>query len=367
MNLVDEGWSRICWPLEPANVGCRLKEQPEDFRVDEVAAYEPCGHGDFVFLRVEKRDVASDFFVRVLAERLNVKPAAIGMAGRKDRRAVTSQWISVAARDLEQTIRPSAIDGPVGESGHVRLLNVSRHTNKLRTGHLRGNHFTIRLRPIPGEATPTAEQLQERMKAASERGFPNLFGPQRFSRGKTVAMGLAAIGGKRISNVRRLKLAISAVQALVFNRWLALRQADGNLDTALLGDVLKRRDSGGMFVSDDPDVDSTRIRSGELVVTGALPGNKFLAAQSAAATYELAALRSLNLGDHPFAAFGKRATGTRRAALIFPSDVSVQAVGGQTQGAVTDVRFFLPKGAYATVLLRAVAGAVAQEGPGVKT
>ena len=33
----------------------RLRETPEDFRVDELPAYAPAGRGDHTFVRVEKR------------------------------------------------------------------------------------------------------------------------------------------------------------------------------------------------------------------------------------------------------------------------------------------------------------------------
>ena len=39
-------------------IGGRIKCEPEDFDVEEIAAYEPCGAGEFLFLWIEKRDMA---------------------------------------------------------------------------------------------------------------------------------------------------------------------------------------------------------------------------------------------------------------------------------------------------------------------
>src|SRR5215470_15877865 len=78
-------------------VGGRIKEQIEDFEVEEIPAYEPSGQGDHLFLWIEKRDVGAEFFVRELGKRLGINSGEIGTAGLKDRRAVTRQWVSVPA------------------------------------------------------------------------------------------------------------------------------------------------------------------------------------------------------------------------------------------------------------------------------
>ena len=78
-------------------VGGRIKEQIDDFEVEEIPAYEPCGHGDHLYLWIEKRDVGAEFFVRELAKRLGIRAGDIGTAGLKDRRAVTRQWVSIPA------------------------------------------------------------------------------------------------------------------------------------------------------------------------------------------------------------------------------------------------------------------------------
>ena len=42
---------------EHPGVGGRIRVQSEDFEVEEVPSYEPCGTGDHLYLWVEKRDV----------------------------------------------------------------------------------------------------------------------------------------------------------------------------------------------------------------------------------------------------------------------------------------------------------------------
>ncbi|MGM0574687.1 MAG: tRNA pseudouridine(13) synthase TruD [Myxococcota bacterium] len=339
-------------PGAPAGGGDgRIKAAPADFVVEEIPAYEPSGEGDFHYLWIEKEDVSGPELARRVARRLGVPKRAVGLAGMKDRRAVTRQWVSVPADAPEP---PEAVEGPVGEDGAIRLLRASRHRNKLRTGHLHGNRFAIRIR---GRDPADDDRLAAVLEDASARGFANAFGAQRFSRGKTLELGMRALRGERIRDKRMLRLAVSAVQAWLFNHWLDRRVRDGLVERALEGDVLRKRDSGGIFVSDDADTDTARIAAGELVVTGPLPGRKYRAARGEAGAREAALLEETGMTREAFRPLGRVAPGTRRAALAWPEDASVARDGN-----ALEVRFTLPSGSYATVLLGLLCGEGLLEG-----
>ncbi len=129
-------------------VGGRIKAVPEDFEVEEIPAYPASGQGDFLYLWIEKRDMGAEYFVRQIAHRLDVSIGEVGTAGLKDRHAVTRQMVSVPARAES---RLAQLDGD-----GVRLLNVSRHGNKLKPGHLHGNRFRILVRDAGPAAAETA-------------------------------------------------------------------------------------------------------------------------------------------------------------------------------------------------------------------
>src|SRR6266852_1723260 len=78
-------------------IGGKIKTNLEDFEVEEIPAYEPSGAGDFLYLWIEKRDMGAEYFERQVAKRLGIPVGEIGVAGLKDRRAVTRQWISLPA------------------------------------------------------------------------------------------------------------------------------------------------------------------------------------------------------------------------------------------------------------------------------
>ena len=174
----------LAFPDRP-RVAARLKAIPEDFEVDEIPVYTPCGQGGHLFLWVEKRDVAGGDLLKRLAAELAIAPQDIGAAGTKDRRAVTRQWLSVPeeCEDRLPWVRQLA---------DIHILNVVRHGNKLRTGHLWGNRFSILLR----DADPAClADLAGTARLVAERGFPNFFGTQRFGWSKdTLRIGLARLG-----------------------------------------------------------------------------------------------------------------------------------------------------------------------------
>jgi tRNA pseudouridine13 synthase len=320
--------------------GGALRATPEDFRVDEVPAYPPSGAGSHLYLRVEKRGRTTPDALRAIARVLGVPDRDAGYAGLKDRDAVTTQWLSFpVARDPE----PASLEGP-----GLRVLEVSRHANKLRAGHLRGNRFAIAVRG--GDAA----RARDAAAALAARGLPNFFGPQRFGTGgRNAEVGRALLHGERTPEAGRAardrflrRLSISAYQSLLFNRWLAERMADGLFAAALRGDVMKKLDTGGLFDCEDPALDGPRVARFEISPAGPMFGHKLRpAAHEALAREErLLAAEGIALGD--FARGGGEAEGTRRAARL-RVEAAVEPLDDGYRAS-----FELPKGSYATVVMR---------------
>src|SRR5262245_55096303 len=177
-------------PLATADlpgIGGRIRTMLEDFEVEEIPAYEPCGSGDFLYLWIEKRDMGAEYFARQVARRLGVPPGEVGTAGLKDRRAVTRQWVSVPA-SAEANLGQLDGDG-------IRVLRTNRHTNKLRAGHLHGNRFRVLVRDVDRSYETYGTYIVQRVL---ECGLPNYYGPQRFGRGgETLELGLALLRGQK--------------------------------------------------------------------------------------------------------------------------------------------------------------------------
>ena len=321
-------------------VGGLTRVAEEDFRVEELPLYEPRGTGEHLYLTVEKRGRTTPEVARELARALGARERDVGTAGLKDKRAVTVQRISVLTR--------ASAEEALGISGEgFRVLAAARHENKLRPGHLRGNRFRIVVRGVAAGAPELAAAVLERLR---ERGVANLFGPQRFGRrednadlGRKILLREAQVRDRFLR-----RMALSALQSELFNRCLAARIADGLFDTAIEGDVLRKRDSGGLFVGSAAD--APRVRAQKIDPAGPLPGHSIFAAAGEALAREEAVLREAQVEAAWFKAGGDEAQGARRPYRIPLEDARVEALPDSALA----LSFSLPKGSYALTVLREV-------------
>jgi len=327
-----------------AGIGGTLKQAPEDFVVEEIPAYEPVGDGEHLFLWIEKRDVSAEMLTRHISQTLGISAGDIGAAGLKDRRAVTRQYVSVPARCADHV---SHLD-----TESIRVVRSARHQNKLRTGHSKGNRFSILVRDVAGDALERAELIAAHIQPF---GFPNYFGAQRFGiGGETLNTGLDLLQGrmseKKIPRARRkflLRLSLSAAQSFLFNQALSARLNDKLFDRVLLGDVMQVVDSGGPFVVEDVGIEQGRLDMGEIAVSGPIFGPKMTSPRNEPARREQQLLDRCELSDDAFKKFGKLTRGTRRAYSASPGELSISSEQDGLR-----FRFTLPRGVYATTLLR---------------
>ncbi len=336
-------------PIPPHSVRLRgrIKVEPEDFVVEELPAYLPMGEGEHLFLWIEKRDVSAEYLTSQLSRLLGISRDAIGMAGQKDRRAVTRQWVSVPG---ESESRLSTLDD-LAALGLVRVLSSSRHRNKLRPGHLVGNRFEIRVRTADPHAFEMASQIAERVRV---QGVPNRYGDQRFGIGdETLQWGRDLLSGVRTSrdiDPRRrrwfLRFALSAVQSDLFNAIIQVRQERDLLHRVVEGDVLQVIASGGCFTTEDPALDQPRVDSREVIPTGPMFGVKMKSPLSEALLLEQSVLEASGLQLKQFEPFSQLMQGARRALVVYPNDVAVHP-----DSLGVRVAFSLPPGAYATTVL----------------
>ena len=313
--------------------GERIRAELEHFQVEEVPAYLPSGEGEHLYLFVEKRGLTTRDLVKRLTA-LGVPEVEIGVAGLKDKHAVTRQWLSIPARYEAALSR-------FEEPGRIQVLKTDRHKNKLKTGHLKGNRFRVF---VQGAEAKKAEAVLERLAA---QGLPNYYGPQRFGLfGKNPERGLELIQNPKSRGHPWLKrFLIGSVQSLVFNAYLAERLRRGLYDRFLKGDVAKKHDTGGEFLVEDPERENPRAKALEISPTGPLFGRKYFEAEGEARALEDEVLRRFGLSREAFTA----RRGARRPIRVPLEEVRVEPAEGGVW-----LSFFLPKGSYATSLLREV-------------
>ncbi len=316
-------------------LGGRIKDRPEHFLVEEIPLYPASGEGAHLYLTLRRAGLTTRQVVEELARRYGGPAEAIGYAGLKDKEAVTTQTFSLA------TDMPEAQARELSRGAPWEILTVSRHQNKLKVGHLLGNRFTIVLSEPhggPAEARGIADQLKA-------HGLPNYFGAQRFGQeGDNAEAGLALLKSGRPGRNWRDKFLLSALQSLIYNQYLASRIEAGLFEVVLTGDVCKKYATGGLFTSEDGEVETGRLRAGELTHTGPIFGAKMKPAQGPAAELEARVLAELDLTP---AAVAKAGAGDRRANRLLLPDLEVAE-----HEAGLAFTFSLPKGAYATSVMR---------------
>ena len=331
-------------------IGGDMGSERKDFCVTEIPAYMPCGSGEHLYLWIEKEGRSSQDATKAVEKAFGVKEIHVGCAGKKDVHAITRQWISVQTPDDGQ----EAI-AALNALGWLRVLDCSRHTNKLRMGHLRGNSFTVNLHGV----TADDEAISKACAAISANGFLNYFGKQRFGfDGANVAQGVRILSGGR-ANHQMKKLYVSAVQSAIFNLTIARRYLEHNT-RVFEGDVLQKKNAG-CFVCTDPQTDQLRANQDEVVITHALPGKKVMHGHGIPEAIETSAIddfvkfwsaKDLQ-GNFDFTSLSRLADGTRRPMWIRAENIQFKRNNTQD----ISISFVLPAGCYATVFLRHLCGA----------
>jgi tRNA pseudouridine13 synthase len=381
--------------------GGTIRQKPEDFQVEEIPLYEPCGEGDHLFLNIEKCGLTTYDLLRKLANALNCKERDLGYAGLKDARAITRQTVSVPLRKPED-VKGLEIPG-------VTILSACLHRNKLRPGHLAGNRFKVRIRQPVTDALLRAEAVLGVLK---DIGVPNRFGEQRYGvMGNSHRIGRAVLRDdfdaavdeiigdpKEINNdgwkqaakayhagdldtaigklprhclpelsllkmiregssprkaVRAmprklLRLYLSAYQSSLFNRMVDMRLA--SLERIWPGDLAYKHVNGACFLVTDPEAEQTRADRFEISPTAPLFGYKSKLAKGQAGLLEQSLLDKEQLTLKSFRLSGGLAMeGERR-----PLRVPIQVAGCIQEGNSLLVSFSLPKGSFATTVLNEV-------------
>lgn len=388
-------------------LGGTIKATPEDFVVDEVPLYPFSGEGNHVLFKLKKRGMSTFDAVRKIARTMRLPEDAFSYAGMKDKQAVTTQWLSLEYGDVP-LIESLDIEG-------LEVLEVTRHQNKLKVGHLAGNRFRLRIRDIDESATDAARQTLARLV---ERGVPNFFDRQRFGLlknshivGKAIVhddpellaaniLGdgegvderfdaalahyragdhgaaaealpglftvekryLAVLGRtknprKAMASIqgKRRRFFVSAYQGWLFNRLLIDRIEA--IDTIELGDIAWLHRNGAVFRVDDIEHRDEEGRSlaeraaaFDISPSGPVYGTQLMLATHRPGEGEAALLEAerLELGAFDLKG-GLRSRGVRR-----PYRFRIETPTLAFADGVAELAFTLPKGSYATLVLREI-------------
>ena len=335
----------------------RFYQSVERFHVEELPLHPATGRGEWLMLKLRKRDLSTWRLLNILKAATGASDREIGYAGLKDKAATTIQYLSLPAR-YEKGLKRL-------QSERIELLETRRTRHPIKMGTLRGNRFRILLDKIAPADLPRLEEAAGRLE---REGIPNYFGYQRFGEdGRAWEQGREiAQSGKRLKGAKE-RLLVTAWQSRLFNSWLAERIRSGKIvdshppeEAAKIlvwpreltealgsqkqpfklfhGDLMRRPGHSTLYNCKDPDREAQAFLRRRSVPTGLLPGSRVWRARGDARHLE-APYDDEELDTLP---------GDRRDAWIWPEDLRIQSDPARGEAWL---EFTLPSGAYATTLL----------------
>lgn len=264
--------------------------------------------GPYSLAVLKKKGVSTHEALQPIRRKFRLKKDDIGYAGLKDKFAVTSQYI---------TIRGKIEDF---KTDKTELSFVGYTDKMMQVGGLEGNKFVITLHRCNAV---NAEKVISELKA---RGMPNYFGMQRFGKyadnhiiGRLILKGgykdALELINKR--NKKILKFYIHAYQSHIFNKVL---------DT---------------YISMH-----TEPFFGKFPIVGY---NSKLSGHAGKMTRKLLSSDGLSTNDFAIRELNLRCDGSVREAFI-----KIKEINYNIKADALVLSFTLPKGSYATVLIREV-------------
>ncbi|WP_121628605.1 tRNA pseudouridine(13) synthase TruD [Poseidonibacter antarcticus] len=312
----------------------KFVQNDQDFIVTELPI-RFSGHGNFIIFKVEKSNMDTWELIDRLCDYLGIYSNEIGYAGLKDKRATTTQYLSIPKKYSKEM--------KAFRSSKIKILDSTLHNQKLNIGDLEGNRFKINLHDVEIEEL---NQIQKIIKKISKKGMPNYFGYQRFGKeveenfqkAKDVVYGDVIIKDKKLS-----KMLISAYQSSFFNEWLVNRLKFNEEDFKLFeGDIFNEFKRDKLFTAKSiTDQILKDFQNQKILPTGLLPGRKVFRAMSEARVIE-----------EKYDDMYIQEKGYRRDAIVFPKDITCKYNSGEK---MCTLEFSLPKGSYATVLIENIA------------
>lgn len=146
----------------------KLRQLPEDFKVEEINKFElSSGRNSYKLYLLEKKGIETFSLLGYLSKKNNIPVSEFGIAGLKDRHAVTKQYFTVPSKYEIKTLRET----------NFTITFLGYVSKGIKLGDLECNKFEITVRDVKkGELQGIAQKSQN----IELIGVPNYFDSQRF-------------------------------------------------------------------------------------------------------------------------------------------------------------------------------------------
>lgn len=398
-------------------IGGIIKQRPEDFLVEEQPLYAMRGQGEHVFLLIEKTSLTTTDIVRDLARAFRVGRNDIGYAGLKDKHAIVRQHFSVwlpdrkdeaecierlGDRRLMKVLWSDRHTNKLRRGHHggnrfiIRIRNVEptdavkakRIIDRLyaqgvpnfvgdqRFGYRQHNHLLGKLL-LAGEYEALLDEMlgkaidadppnmQKARTAYDHRDYDEALRhwPKhlRFDRQALDALRQGLDAKQAVMSIYRTQreFLVSALQSAMFNSVLDRRLREGKLAKIMPGDLAWKHDNRSVFAVDEETAEienapAGRVPSLEVSPSGPMWGINMTRATGEPGEIEAQVLDIFGILPEQLAGVGDvHAEGSRRPMRIALRDPEVSG-GSDEHGPFVKVAFEMPRGAFATIVLREV-------------
>jgi len=200
-----------------------FKQKSQDFVVTEELPFTLAGTGDVFFVQFEKRNLNTMDVVNHLCSSCNLSRLSLGIAGLKDKKAITRQRICIYKSALKKIWWEHAFLESIGEVATV--LKTGWHTEPIGMTTPIKNSFYIKLRANKKLSLKEKDISQRKIESLCKKWFPNLFWNQRFGISWiNPQQGSDILQGKlKMQNKKELVFKIQAYASKIFNEYIKTR------------------------------------------------------------------------------------------------------------------------------------------------
>ncbi len=318
-----------------------IKKKPDHFKVTEILPdYDAAENGPHLCIKIKKTLCNTETVRKLLSEFFRIPDSETGYAGLKDRNSVSRQHFSIPSGALRKETPENVIiklNEYFAGNAELRMQGASAEAEsffyipeKLHRGGLLKNEFEIFAVMKDSDKQPAPDRISEVSSAALKTGFPNYFGEQRFGHNFSNVLTGRRILSDSVRPSRHIRdICLSAVQSYFFNL------------------TVSRRISQGIF---------SEVQDGDFLINGKITGPMHGPASWSLVSgkileLEMKILEEAKLKPAKFEKSGL--SGERRPIAVFPENFRTESVYDEETGD-SGIRFYfsLPKGSYATTVLR---------------
>ncbi|MCF7835230.1 tRNA pseudouridine(13) synthase TruD [Candidatus Gracilibacteria bacterium] len=358
-----------------------FKQKSTDFIVEEELPFNLSGKGDAFFVFFEKRNINTMDVVNHLCNIFNISRLTLGIAGLKDKKAIARQRICIYKSALKKLGGEKLF--LQGLSEKVKIIKTDWNEKPIGMTTPIRNIFHIRLRANKHLSLKERETTSKKIDSLCKKGFPNLFGSQRFGvEGINPKQGKDILDGKLNLKEKQERLfKIQSYASKMCNEYIysrikkGIEILDGDIieiidpknfeqrklgvyqsqtDTVKLFDISKRNQD--FFYYPSSFQKEIPFEKNTMMITAPVIGYNLLLADPSKASgireksfLDLQGLnpKSLNLCKE------YKIFGIRRPIRVFPQKVKISHQGDDIL-----LNFGLPSGSYASIMIEELQYAV---------